>query len=39
MKRVAERFTIDGQVDAYLAWYAELMDERAAEKNGVSNAG
>ena len=39
VKRVAERFTIDSQVDAYLAWYAELMDERAAEKNGVSNAG
>ncbi|MDZ4169188.1 MAG: glycosyltransferase [Coriobacteriia bacterium] len=39
IERVAERFTIDGQVDAYLAWYAELMDVRAAEMNGVSTAG
>lgn len=39
LERVEERFTIDRQADAYLAWFAELMDERAGEANGVSTAG
>ncbi len=38
VRRVAERFTLGRQADAYLAWYAQLAEERAAAgRSGVAS--
>ena len=33
LERVRERYTLERQVDAYLAWYDELMEERRASRS------